>query len=740
MDKFWDGIIKAGLALLLISVPLFFIYHQANEDEGYFFSIYGEAKEALAQGLILVLFCAWILKMNGGGGFRLVKTPLNLPLTAFLLIILLSLLWAKNPYEGLRFSRRWASHILLYFIAANNIKTLKAIRGFMALMLLPAIAVAGYGIAQYYGWEFPGLYQVLTLNATMGNPNFAAAYLVIVIPLALAMLCSFNTNLVIASERHSAVIANPAKQGEAISNSKGIASSPSAPRNDEGKMAPRNDEGKMAPRNDVRFGLLYLITLGVFTHLIVTQNRASWVGLIAAVAVMFAFSVKRRFFLRPLVLNVVSVVVIANLSLIFITPALVGDIVQRLPKPRRYVLTTPGADGASTFGAGVSGGPEAFLSRPQARPLPGIEAPPPKPPIQFKPSDPWWFRRFASIFNLAYCTNRQRIEIWKGIAKMVKARPFLGVGIGNFSLIYPAYQTKGALATYGAEHFIRQAHNEYFQFATELGLIGLAGFIWFAVAAVRGLWRRINTVRVPSTNIIYLGLLGSILAALTAAAFSFNLQNEASSLYFWFVVGMAGAAIASDRSRSRERSEAGSNPFLRLLRRHRRKRRPSRNDVKIRYWLVWLAVIGMLVTLPKVIYLPLKAYWYQRRGLCLAISGGYYPGLYTERKAKLAIPELKKSLEFYFPSWETHFLLGLAYSQLEDFANAEKAYLLCLRFNSNYAKAYYNLGNAYYHTGRYNEAIECYLGCLKIDPTFADAQKNLAAAEEMRRRKRGLAP
>lgn len=155
---------------------------------------------------------------------------------------------------------------------------------------------------------------------------------------------------------------------------------------------------------------------------------------------------------------------------------------------------------------------------------------------------------------------------------------------------------------------------------------------------------------------------------------------------------------------------------------------------KIRYWLVWIGVIALLITLPKMLYLPLKGYWYQRKGLCFAISSGFYPGVYTKSKAELAIPELKKSLEFYFPSWESHFLLGLAYSQLEDYAEAEREYLSCLRFNPGYAKTHYNLGNVYYHMNRYDEAMKYYARCLEIDPTFAKAQKNLAVAREMRRR------
>jgi len=157
--------------------------------------------------------------------------------------------------------------------------------------------------------------------------------------------------------------------------------------------------------------------------------------------------------------------------------------------------------------------------------------------------------------------------------------------------------------------------------------------------------------------------------------------------------------------------------------------------VTIRYYLVWLGVIGILLSLPRVVYLPLKAYWYRRRGLCLSIEpSGYYPSTYNKRTAAWAIPELKKSLDLEFFNWEAHFLLGLAYNQLKDSSNAEEAYLLCLRFNPNYAKAYYNLGNVYYHTAKYDEAIECYRKTLKIDPTFAVAQKNIVVAQEMLKR------
>jgi tetratricopeptide (TPR) repeat protein len=305
---------------------------------------------------------------------------------------------------------------------------------------------------------------------------------------------------------------------------------------------------------------------------------------------------------------------------------------------------------------------------------------------------------------------------------MFKARPFFGVGIGNFSLIYPFYQTKSALATYGgSDHFIRQAHNEYFQFAAELGLVGLTVFIWFAFLLLRGLLRRIKTADKPRAAIIYLGLLGGILAALVTAGFGFNLQNESSALYFWFVVGMAGQIIGNGRGAvpySWAPPPGVDPPTHRAL-------PPSRLQL-----IVKLTVIALLAVVPRLIYRPLQAYWYQRKGLCLSMIG-VLPSVYSKAEAKAAIPILEKSLKLYFPKWETHFLMGMAYSQLENFPAAEKAYLLCLRFNPNYSSAHYNLGNAYYFMDKYEQAIEQYSRCLRIDPSFTAAKNNLEIARKM---------
>ena len=135
--------------------------------------------------------------------------------------------------------------------------------------------------------------------------------------------------------------------------------------------------------------------------------------------------------------------------------------------------------------------------------------------------------RAKSMFDMSFHTNQQRVEIWKGTLGMIKERPLLGVGIGNFNLYYPVYQTKKSLS-FGHLHFVRQAHSFFVQLISEVGVLGLAAFLWiFGVL----------TMRYRKDNILALGLMGGIIGALITANFNFNLQIESSALYLWSMMG-----------------------------------------------------------------------------------------------------------------------------------------------------------------------------------------------------------
>jgi O-antigen ligase len=87
----------------------------------------------------------------------------------------------------------------------------------------------------------------------------------------------------------------------------------------------------------------------------------------------------------------------------------------------------------------------------------------------------------------------ERMAHWQAAWEMFKERPWLGVGIGNYEPVYPAYSLPGWKEPLG------HAHNYYLNIAAEAGLIGLFAYLilwgsafWQALKAIRrseGYWR-----------------------------------------------------------------------------------------------------------------------------------------------------------------------------------------------------------------------------------------------------------
>jgi len=87
----------------------------------------------------------------------------------------------------------------------------------------------------------------------------------------------------------------------------------------------------------------------------------------------------------------------------------------------------------------------------------------------------------------------ERMAHWQAAARMFAAHPWLGVGIGNYEAVYPVYRLERWSDPLG------HAHNYYLNIAAESGVVGLAAYLvfwlaagWLALRATRrqsGLWR-----------------------------------------------------------------------------------------------------------------------------------------------------------------------------------------------------------------------------------------------------------
>lgn len=87
--------------------------------------------------------------------------------------------------------------------------------------------------------------------------------------------------------------------------------------------------------------------------------------------------------------------------------------------------------------------------------------------------------RFSSIGNLAESSVRYRLEVWRGVARMIGENPFgIGVGEAQFRRVYRLFAIPGT-------ETVMHAHEIFLQVASETGLAGAAVFLLLLVRILR---------------------------------------------------------------------------------------------------------------------------------------------------------------------------------------------------------------------------------------------------------------
>ena len=136
-------------------------------------------KAAAIQVGVMFLLVVWVIR--NFDDLRIAKTPLNLPVLAFILWSLASLIWATNRYEVFTRWSQWAACTLAFFLVVNNFDKKKCVQ------LLNAVVVVGFltalvGIVQYI-FKVEWIEQIVPPAAMFANKNMAAQVVVAALPL-----------------------------------------------------------------------------------------------------------------------------------------------------------------------------------------------------------------------------------------------------------------------------------------------------------------------------------------------------------------------------------------------------------------------------------------------------------------------------------------------------------------------------------------------------------------------------
>jgi len=376
----------------------------------------------------IIMLALWFLKMNAQGRFRLVRTPLDLPILTFGAIVAVSTVTSVYFNESKTELFKILNYILLYYIVVNNIKDFKRIKRVITILVVIGCALAVYGLYNYlngiemiYGIEKKAYLGNLT--ATYVNSNSMCAYLALTIPLAVGLFLS------------------------------GILG--------------RQREGRRSITTFILPPAIFVMTAAlIFTH-----SRDGWISFFASILFLSIILIRIRHRTPKTLTRVVMITLV--------------------------ILIILGTVGSIGLYQAVKNKSAASLSNP----FRGV-------PLE------------------------SRIEVYRGSLQMIADRPLLGVGPGNFPLVYPRYRDKKHII------FMNETHNDYLQFTSEMGIFSLAAFL-----VLLFLYFKYGIKYLVSSKNMYLlgltlGCMVSIAGVALHGSMDFPFQIPANALTFWVILGL----------------------------------------------------------------------------------------------------------------------------------------------------------------------------------------------------------
>ena len=158
--------------------------------------------------------------------------------------------------------------------------------------------------------------------------------------------------------------------------------------------------------------------------------------------------------------------------------------------------------------------------------------------------------RFGTISEEYASVDESRWSLWKDTARLIGGHPLLGSGLGTFPVAFTRVQS-----TFLGQ-FVNHAHNDYLEFASDLGIPMAAVFFGSTGGLLVRVARKAASSEVSFERAMALGCLGSIAAILLHSLADFNLYIPANALIFSLILGLAASIPAAYSGVLRRTNEA----------------------------------------------------------------------------------------------------------------------------------------------------------------------------------------
>jgi len=140
-----------------------------------------------------------------------------------------------------------------------------------------------------------------------------------------------------------------------------------------------------------------------------------------------------------------------------------------------------------------------------------------------------------------------RTVAWKAGLRMIRAHPFIGVGLGNFKTIVGQYEIEGPKV-------VSIAHNTYIEIAAELGLPALLVFCSILFSSFRSLQRTRRRAIEAGSSLVYQAATG-LEAGLLGIAVSIFFVSGEYQRSLWMVIFLSACLPSLARVKVRRKVE-----------------------------------------------------------------------------------------------------------------------------------------------------------------------------------------
>ncbi len=715
-----DKIIRGTLILLVIIVPVFFWLPS--------YDTFDLVKLTLMYSLNLIILGMWLIKAIASKETKLCRTPLDIPILAFLSINIIATITSVSPcisifgfykrYEGLL---PITNYIFLCYVVVNFMNTPKLVTRLIKTMIMTATVIAIYGIFQHFGhdpfkWSFSAQERVF---GTFGNPVFFSAYLIMIIPLGLAIFLLRETQPQLLHHLKEAPLAKKVKKIPHTSK----------------KIKRRKETNSSFNElvltwintfntcKNIWIDFLNFLTpwwyrisiILLFICFLYTKTRATIIGfevgmfifylLICGLLFSFIFYGTITFVTILgfiVLLKYLSPTHIMTLLLggIFIGlfafgPLLFKKIVVKNKIPTNILaLVLIGITIYYSINPATSVVDRVIGTIIKTTPAPPVQVPSVEEKKELTDIEDRIQQALPTPeIKFTAGAQEERVSLWKRTIEIIfkdNKNSLIGIGLDTLQLM-----------NIGTD----KAHNDFLDITVTRGIIGL---ILYLCLLITYMWISLRTAFQEmdmNKRFLIASFIACELGYLIQNQFSFGLVTILS--YFWLVMGMTMVVIKPQTKESKQTIIA-----------------PSIKNLSVRVSLYTL-IIGITVVLIYLVFRPLIADIHYRKGFDFV----------EKHKYGDSVPGLEKAVQvFPYENCYWKVLNSIYVERANNDPEQRKMWVKKAIEGSRFlltlipkdTGSYFNMGMAYYLDGDATKSISSYKKVLELDPEHMDAMNNLA--------------